>query len=165
MEIFPIYSEYFLYICFVKYKNMQENSKVEEPEAIYQRYRPAISGAGSLVFAAHKGVTANIFDDVVKLYGNHHYLAEIVDLNLKTIHKYQSQNINLSPARSELLLKLIALYKKGVTVFGNQKSFLNWLSKPAYGIDNYKPFEVIKTSDGIGLVEEELDRIQYGDTA
>lgn len=139
--------------------------KVEEPEAIYRRYQPQLTDVGSMVFAAQKGVSADIFDDVVALYGHHHYLAEIVDLNLKTIHKYQSQKIKFSPARSELMLKLVALYHKGVAVFGERQSFLNWLSRPAFGIDNRLPLDLIKTSDGISLIDEELDRIRYGDTA
>lgn len=139
--------------------------KVEEPEAIYNRYSPDISDTGSMVFAAQKGISAKIFDDVVALYGNHHYLAEVVDLNLKTIHKYQMQHIKLSPARSELMLKLIALNQKGSAIFGNRHSFIAWLSKPAVGIDHRLPIDLIKTSDGIRLIDEELDRIQYGDTA
>lgn len=139
--------------------------KAEEPEAIYGRYQPQLTDVGSMVFTAQKGVSATIFDDVVALYGHHHYMAEIVDLNLKTINKYKAQDIRFSPARSELMLKLVALYKKGVSVFGERKAFLSWLSKPAFGIDSRLPFDLIKTSDGIGLVDEELDRIQYGDTA
>jgi len=139
--------------------------KVEEPEVIYNRYSLDISDIGSIVFAAQKGISAKIFDDVVALYGNHHYLAEVVDFNLKTIHKYQAQHVRLSQARSELMLKLIALNKKGTAIFGNAPSFLSWLSKPAVGIDHRLPFDFIKTSGGIRLIDEELDRIQYGDTA
>lgn len=139
--------------------------KVEEPEAIYGRYQPQLTDVGNMVFTAQKGVSAAIFDDVVALYGHHHYMAEIIDLNLKTINKYKAQNIKLSPARSELMLKLVGLYKKGVRIFGDAKSFLSWMSKPAFGIDNRLPFDLIKTSDGIGLIDDELDRIQFGDTA
>lgn len=139
--------------------------KAEEPEAIYGRYEPQLADTGHLVFAAQEGISAAIFDDVVTLYGHQQYIAEVVDLNLKTIHKYKLQNLKFSPARSELLLKLVALYKKGVRIFGGRQAFLAWLSKPAYGIDSRVPFDLIKTSDGISLVDEELDRIQYGDTA
>ena len=81
------------------------------------------------------------------------------------INKYKSNNIKFSPIRSEILLKLIALYQKGIATFGNRASFITWLSKPSYGIDNHLPLDLIKTSDGIDLITEELDRIQYGDTA
>jgi len=138
---------------------------VEEPEVIYQRLRPAVSNHTTLAFKALDGVPATIFDDVVGLFGHHDYLAEVVELNPKTIHKYQAQRIKFSPAKSELMLKLVALYRKGVDTFGQRESFLNWLSKPAFGIDNRTPLHLIKTSDGIDLISEELDRIQQGDTA
>ncbi len=146
---------------------IQRNTKmkVEEPAVIYGRYESVLYDVSHMVFAAQKGIGASIFDDVVNLYGHLNYMAEVIDLNLKTIQKYKNQNIKFSPARSELMLKLVALYHKGEQVFGVRDAFLNWLAKPAYGIDNRIPFDLIKTSDGITLVDEELDRIQYGDTA
>ncbi len=139
--------------------------EVNEAQAIYGRYKTKITDSATLVFSAQKGVSATTFDDVVKLFGHTDYLAEIMELTHKTINKYKSNNIKFSPIRSEILLKLIALYQKGITTFGNRASFIAWLSKPAYGIDNHLPLELIKTSDGIDLITEELDRIQYGDTA
>ncbi|CAD5279161.1 conserved hypothetical protein [Imperialibacter sp. EC-SDR9] len=138
---------------------------VEEPEMIYKRLRPRVSSYTILAFEALEGVPATIFDDVVGLFGHHDYLAEVVELNPKTIRKYQVQQIKFSPAKSELMLKLVALYRKGVDTFGQRESFLNWLSKPAFGIDSRIPLHLIKTSDGIDLISEELDRIQHGDTA
>jgi len=138
---------------------------VEEPEVIYQRLRPRVSNHSTLAFEAMEGVPATIFDDVVGLFGHHDYLAEVLELNPKTIRKYQIQHTNFSPAKSELMLKLVALYRKGTDTFGRRESFLNWLAKPAFGIDNRVPLHLIKTSDGIDLITEELDRIQHGDTA
>lgn len=139
--------------------------KAEEPEVIYGRYEPNITDTTHMVMAAQNGVSASIFDDVVALYGHLPYISEIIDLNLKTIKKYKSQNMKFSPLRSELMLKLVALYKKGVKVFGVGDAFISWLSKPAFGLGGLLPLDLLRTSDGIGLVDEELDRIQYGDTA
>jgi len=139
--------------------------KVEEPEVIYGRYESDISDTTRMVMTAQNGVSADIFDDVVALYGQLSYVSEIIDLNLKTIKKYKSQSIKLSPLRSELMLKLVALYKKGVKVFGIGNAYISWLSKPAFGLGGLIPLDLLKTSDGIGLVDEELDRVMYGATA
>lgn len=48
-------------------------------------------------------------------------------------------------------------------IFGTVEFFESWLSKPSYGLDNQLPIEMIKSSDGIKKVEEELLRITYGD--
>lgn len=139
--------------------------EVNEPQVIYSRYKSRIADSTAIVFSAQKGVDASIFNDVVKLFGHNDYMAEVIELTHKTIHKYQSNNIKFSPLKSELMLKLVALYHKGVATFGNRESFINWLSKPAYGIGNHIPLDLIKTSDGIDLITDELDRIQYGATA
>ncbi|MEQ8926761.1 MAG: DUF2384 domain-containing protein [Fulvivirga sp.] len=139
--------------------------EANEPQVIYGRYRSKITDPTTIVLSAQKGVSATIFNDVVKLYGHTNYLAEVIELTHKTINKYQVNNINFSPIRSELMLKLVALYHKGVAVFGDRSSFINWMSKSAYGLGGYIPFDLIKTSDGIDLISDELDRIKYGDTA
>jgi putative toxin-antitoxin system antitoxin component (TIGR02293 family) len=139
--------------------------EANEPQAIYSRYKSKISDPASIVFSAQKGVSAKIFDDVVKLFGNTDYMAEVVELTHKTINKYRTQNIKFSPIRSEIMLKLIALYQKGVSIFGTRDAFISWLAKPAYGIGGHVPLDLVKTSDGIDLITDELDRIQYGDTA
>ena len=141
------------------------SSKLEEPAAIYGRYQPDLTDTTHLVMTAQRGVPASIFDDVVSLYGHLPFISEIIDLNLKTIKKYKAENIKFSPLRSELMLKLVALHKKGEKVFGEHEAFISWLTKPAFGLGNMQPLELLRTSDGVGLVDEELDRIQYGDTA
>jgi putative toxin-antitoxin system antitoxin component (TIGR02293 family) len=57
------------------------------------------------------------------------------------------------------------MHTKGQKVFGNPESFRRWLEKPAYGLDEQIPLDLLQTSGGIDLVMEELDRIAYGDLA
>ena len=139
--------------------------KVEEAQAIYNRYSSQISDPATIVFSAQEGVSAKIFEDVVKLFGHGDYMTEVVDLTYKTIKKYYKEDMKFSPSRSEIMLKMVSLYKNGMSVFGDRDAFMNWLTKPAYGIHGKIPFDLVKTSDGIDLVTEELDRIRYGDTA
>ena len=84
---------------------------------------------------------------------------------LKTINRYKQEKKKLNPRNSELILKLLALYSKGIEVFGKLESFNNWLMKPAFGIGNKTPFSLMNTSTGIDLIFEELIRIEYGDLA
>jgi uncharacterized protein (DUF2384 family) len=71
----------------------------------------------------------------------------------------------LNPRNSELILKLILLYKKGIEIFGNTESFNNWVSKPSFGLGSIVPYSLLNTTTGIDLIFEELVRIEFGDLA
>jgi len=91
------------------------------------------------------------------------FIAGMLDLSTKTLDRYTQENRKLNPNDSELIIKLILLYKKGIEIFGEQSAFVNWLNKPAFGLGNLKPVEIVNTSGGIDLIIEELSRIETGD--
>ena len=59
----------------------------------------------------------------------------------------------------------MALFRTGETVFGSAEAFRRWMDKPAYGLGDQVPFELLHTSGGIDLVMDEVVRIAYGDLA
>lgn len=120
----------------------------------------------SLVMAARQGILAKIaFEvaDVLQLHLNQ--MADILHTTTKTLHNYRLTKKKLNPAHSEQTLKLLALQIKGKEVFGNATTFRRWLEKPAYGLDEQAPLDLLETSGGIDLVMEEIERIAYGDLA
>jgi putative toxin-antitoxin system antitoxin component (TIGR02293 family) len=92
-------------------------------------------------------------------------LADLLHVSLKTFQRYRKDNKRLNPAISEHLLKLLALFQQGNEVFGSIDSFNRWLKKPAFGLGNQIPLELLETSGGIDLVMDQLLRIAYGDLA
>jgi uncharacterized protein (DUF2384 family) len=75
------------------------------------------------------------------------------------------QNKLLNASTSEKLLRLYALYQRGLIVFGSAEAFTEWLMKPAFGIGNLVPLTILDTATGIKLINEELVRIANGDLA
>jgi len=71
--------------------------------------------------------------------------------------------LNLEPAQSEHLLKLIALFGKGEEIFGNVGEFNYWLQKPFWNAKE-KPFDWLVTPGGIDLVFDELERLAHAYT-
>ena len=69
----------------------------------------------------------------------------------------------LSPVHGEHLLKLMALYKKGVELFRTVDEFNHWLNKP-FWYSNEKPLDWLITPGGVDAVMDELIKIAYGDT-
>ena len=72
---------------------------------------------------------------------------------------------SLPVLQSEQLLKLYALYDKGIGVFGSADAFTRWLSKPSFGLAGDTPDNLLLTATGTKMVMDELSRIQYGDFA
>lgn len=120
----------------------------------------------SLVMEARKGVQATVAFEVAHAMDLHvDQLADILHVTTKTLRNYRQGKRKLSASLSEQTLKLLALQLKGHKVFGQAAAFRRWLEKPAYGLDEQLPLDLLETSGGIDLVMEELDRIAYGDLA
>src|SRR3954471_20388602 len=65
--------------------------------------------------------------------------------SIKTFQNYRDKKATLDATTSEKLLKLFALYSKGVTVLGSIDAFTEWMSRPAYGIGNEVPQTLLDT--------------------
>jgi putative toxin-antitoxin system antitoxin component (TIGR02293 family) len=137
------------------------------PEALaLQGLEAVVKDSFSLVMEARKGVLATVAFEVANAMQLHvDQLAEILHITTKTLRNYRQGQRKLNASHSEQTLKLLALQIKGNKVFGEATSFRRWLEKPAYGLDDQVPLDLLETSGGIDLVMEELDRIAYGDLA
>ncbi|KAA3610013.1 MAG: DUF2384 domain-containing protein [Calditrichaeota bacterium] len=143
-----------------------EKHDFESISDLIVEYSPSIKSNIAIALEANKGIDAHTFFDIVKLSGySKDEMAQVFSTSVKTFSRYEKENKKLGPLRSELILKIMALFKKGIEVFGSLDSFKSWLGKPAFGLGNNTPFSLIHTSTGIDLVHDELVRIEFGDLA
>lgn len=144
----------------------QEKHNFESISDLIVEYSPSIKSNIAIALEANKGVDARAFFDIVRLSGySKDEMARVFSTSVKTFSRYEKENKKLGPLRSELILKIMALFKKGLEIFGGLESFKTWLSKTAFGLGNHTPFSLIHTSTGIDLVHDELVRIEFGDLA
>lgn len=146
-------------------KYPDKSSTRQAREKIIKKYKKYLDSSIKTVMTAHAGIPASAFKDVSELFGQKERIAQLLSRSTKTFKRYQDQKKKLDASNSEMLLKLVALFDKGIEVFGEKTAFLRWLEKPAYGLGKNVPFDMMRTSDGIDLVIEELVRIEYGDLA
>lgn len=133
---------------------------------IIKEYNVNINSNIDIALKANQGISANTFFEIAKVTGySKDEMAKVLSTSVKTFSRYQKENKKLGPLRSELILKIIALFKKGIEVFASVENFKQWLNKPAFGLGSQIPFALIHTSTGIDLVLDELIRIEYGDLA
>ena len=131
---------------------------------VLTKYKSAISSDLSIVKNANAGISSTIFSELIEISGiNKNYLAEeVFDVSLKTMLRYQKEGKKLTPRNSEIALKLLNLFDKGIEIFGSMDSFMVWLNKKAYGLGNEVPLTLMNTNTGIDLIEGELIRIEFG---
>lgn len=123
---------------------------------------PTIANGLQIFQYAKKGVSVSLFFSFAAAVNMpYKLLASILNSNLKTVTAYQYTQKNLEPATGEHLLKLIALYNKGIELFRNIDEFNSWLNKPFWNMDE-KPIEWLITPGGVDLVAQELDQLGYG---
>lgn len=139
-------------------------SQLNEPLAVYQSYSTAIENPLSIALRAAKGLKSRALSDLEFLSGlSKQMVARFLHVTSRSLNRYLEEDRLLDAAKSETLLKLIALYRKGTDVFSSKEEFNRWLGRPAMGLSNHVPFDLMETSSGIDLINEELDRIAHGD--
>lgn len=132
-------------------------------KSVFGRYEPLIRDKISIVLSSRRGVDAVLFFDLAELSGyKREEIAPLFDTSLKTMLRYKETKRKLSPTTGELALKMLALFQHGEAIFGSIAEFRSWLDAPAYGLANQRPFDLMQTSGGIDLIDDELTRIEFG---
>jgi putative toxin-antitoxin system antitoxin component (TIGR02293 family) len=133
---------------------------------VYKMYQTHIDGEQQNIVSEPQVMYATSFNDMVQVADyDKDFAAGLLDLSYKTVSRYQKEKKTFSPLQSEYIIKTITLFHKGEEVFGTTESFKRWLDKPAFGLGNIIPRNIITTVSGINFVMEELNRIERGDLA
>jgi putative toxin-antitoxin system antitoxin component (TIGR02293 family) len=150
------------YLC-KKNTNMTVRTKAK---SVLRKYENPSNDRFWLVEESVAGFPATAVYDLIELtHLKKEFFAGILNISSKTLDRYKKAEKRLTPSASELMLKLITLYKKGEELFGNQEQFQKWIEVPAYGLGNKVPKTMLQTPAGIDLIMDELIRIEYGDLA
>ena len=143
---------------------MNANSATQKK--VYKMYQTHIEGEQQNIVSEPHVMYATSFNDMVEVAEyDKDFAAGLLDLSYKTVTRYQKEKKKFSPLQSEYIIKTITLFYKGEEVFGTTESFKRWLDKPAYGLGNKIPRNIITTVSGINFVMDELNRIERGDLA
>ncbi len=88
-------------------------------------------------------------------------LAHVLHLSERTIQRYEL-NKKLNTEASSKALQLAKLYSKGENVFGDLDRFKKWMDHPNIALAAKRPKDLLDTSFGFQLLNEELVRIEHG---
>jgi len=85
-------------------------------------------------------------------------------LSLRTFqrHKKDTEAKKLSQEQSGRVWKFAEIFEKAVEVFGSRAEAEQFLERPALGLNQHRPIDLLATPAGVELVETHIERIKYG---
>jgi putative toxin-antitoxin system antitoxin component (TIGR02293 family) len=104
----------------------------------------------------------NLLHNVRLLYKSE-FLEPGIGMSLRTVQRFRVAPAKLlSTEQSGRVWKFAEILTKATAVFGSQAAAEKWLGQPATGLDQRRPIDLLATPAGVKLVEEFLERLEYG---
>ena len=88
--------------------------------------------------------------------------SSFLHLSERTLQRYRKEEKRFDPIHSEKIVEITMLYNLGIEIFGDQKRFDNWLESENIALGHKKPKDFLDSTFGIGLLKDELTRIEQG---
>lgn len=105
---------------------------------------------------------SHLLDRLVVLQKNAS-LEKAIGMSLRTFQRRKEAPLKpLSQEQSARTWKFAEVLARATEVFGSQEEAEQWLQRPAMGLDNRRPIDLLATPAGVELVERFLGQIEYG---
>ncbi len=100
----------------------------------------------------------------VNLLKRPEFFERAVGVSVRTLQRRKGETVprTLSPELSGRAWKFAEILAKATEIFGSQEEAEQWLERPAIGLNNNRPIDLLSTLAGIELVESHLERIEFG---
>jgi putative toxin-antitoxin system antitoxin component (TIGR02293 family) len=90
-------------------------------------------------------------------------LGKAVGMSLRTYQRKRGGAPKaLSSEQSGRAWKFAEVLSRATAVFGSQEEAEHWLERPAIGLDQRRPIDLLATPAGVEMVEDHLTRLEYG---
>lgn len=105
---------------------------------------------------------SHLIDNLVVI-GKTASLEKAVGMSLRTFQRRRDKpQKRLSQEQSGRTWKFAEILAKATEVLGSQEAAEQWLERPAVGLDQRRPIDLLQTPAGVELVEDFLTRLGYG---
>lgn len=90
-------------------------------------------------------------------------LEKAVGMSLRTFQRRKEMPAKpLNQEQSGRTWKFAEILAKATAVFGSQEDAEQWLERPAIGLNQRRPIDLLATAAGVEMVEDFLTRLEYG---
>lgn len=88
--------------------------------------------------------------------------SDYLHISERTLQRYKKEKKAFEPIQSERILEIAKLLNRGKEIFGTTEQFEVWLHSNLVSLGGACPKNLLDSSFGIDLVNDELTRIEYG---
>ena len=116
-----------------------------------------------LIQTSRKGLDYEIFRKIA--LQNHFSMNDwsgLLHISERTLQRYRKEKRKFNQAQSERILEIVLLMNHGLEVFGGADKFNSWLISENLALGRIKPKQLLDSSFGIGIIKDELTRIEHG---
>jgi putative toxin-antitoxin system antitoxin component (TIGR02293 family) len=90
-------------------------------------------------------------------------LTKAIGMSQRTYQRHASAGTKLlSQEQSARTWKLAEILAKATDVLGSRQEAERWLERPAMGLNQRRPIDLLATPAGVEMVEDFLERLDYG---
>ena len=119
--------------------------------------------AHELLLRGLPGAALTYLVDSLALLHDPASLEKAVGMSLRTFQRRKgSPTKPLSQEQSGRTWKFAEILAKATAVLGSRADAELWLERPAIGLDQRRPIDLLATAAGIEIVENYLERLEYG---
>lgn len=116
-----------------------------------------------IIKSVREGINYNAFISVSKhMPFSSSEWSHFLHVSERTMLRYKNDNLTFDSLQTEKVFQLSMVYDKGLEVFGEKVYLDIWLNTQNVALGGLKPKELFDNSFGIGLIQDELVRIEYG---
>lgn len=87
--------------------------------------------------------------------------SDFIHVSERTMQRYKKEKRTFDVLQSEKILHITLLFNTGAEVFGNSEKFNTWLKSDNLVL-HCKPKDLLDSTFGIGMLRDELTRIEHG---
>jgi putative toxin-antitoxin system antitoxin component (TIGR02293 family) len=132
------------------------------PKVLRHRLRDPLDVHEFLSQGLPRAALTHLLENVV-LVRSRDFFELALGMSLRTYQRFKIQPRKpLSKEQSGRTWKFAEILAKATEVFGSREEAEQWLERPAIGLEQRRPIDLLATPAGVKLVEAFLDRIEYG---
>ncbi len=137
------------------YTQNNKVSKVEEPEAVYNRTVKIIPSINNFTYNEFKKIADKVPFTQAEW-------ASILHVSERTLQRYAKNNGSFAPINADRALQIAQVINEGKITFGKTDLFYQWLKQKPLMLEASLSLESLTTTHGIQMVLTQLGRIQHG---